>query len=418
MMTPIGSERPALELTRRSTCTTATSGRWTASTSTSMPGEVVGAARRQRRRQVHAAQGDVRARTGPAAAPSGCTARRSSSTRPATPPRAGIQMVYQDLALVEPQDIATNLNIGREILRKGPLGWLGFVDHKAMRRRSEAELDRLGVRTAPMTRPVEMLSGGQRQVVALARSAIRVTGESQRRAAARRADRGARLRADPAGRGADPPDGRPGHRDRRRSPTTCRCATRWPTGSWSSTGAARSPTSRRGHRTDHIVGWITGSRGVDVQRRSPRLRWRLPDGPPPLVRRALPPAGGHRVVRAGCRRPGHSSERFDAFMQSRDAAPAAGGRRATTSRPGPHGPVPVRVYTPAGDGADRPCLVWLHGGAFHGATSTCPRPTGPRARSAPAPARSWSASTTGSRVGGVDLPGPARRRGRRRPLGA
>ena len=90
---------------------------------------------------------------------------------------AGIQMVYQDLALVEPQDISTNLNMGQETLRKGPLGWLGFVDRKAMRKSSEVELDRLGVRTAPMTRPVEMLSGGQRQVVALARSAIRVNGE-------------------------------------------------------------------------------------------------------------------------------------------------------------------------------------------------------------------------------------------------
>jgi len=90
---------------------------------------------------------------------------------------AGIQMVYQDLALVEPQDIATNLTIGREILRKPPLGWLGFVDKKAQRKRSQAELDRLGVRTAAMTRPVEMLSGGQRQVVALARSATRVSGE-------------------------------------------------------------------------------------------------------------------------------------------------------------------------------------------------------------------------------------------------
>ncbi|GAA4369120.1 ATP-binding cassette domain-containing protein [Nocardioides caricicola] len=92
---------------------------------------------------------------------------------------AGIQMVYQDLSLVEPQDIATNLNLGQETLRRGPLGWLGFVDRKEMRRTSEKELDRLGVRTAPMTRPVEMLSGGQRQVVALARSAIRVNGESQ-----------------------------------------------------------------------------------------------------------------------------------------------------------------------------------------------------------------------------------------------
>jgi simple sugar transport system ATP-binding protein len=91
---------------------------------------------------------------------------------------AGIQMVYQDLALVEAQDITTNLNMGKEVLRKGPLGLLGFVDRRAMRRSSESELDRLGVRTAPMTRPVEMLSGGQRQVVAIARSAIRVSGET------------------------------------------------------------------------------------------------------------------------------------------------------------------------------------------------------------------------------------------------
>ena len=34
--------------------------------------------------------------------------------------------------------------------------------------------------------------------------------------------------------------------------------------------------------------------------------------------------------------------------------------------PGPHGPVPVRVYSPDGDGTDRPCLVWVHGGAFVG----------------------------------------------------
>lgn len=96
---------------------------------------------------------------------------------PSDATHAGIQMVYQDLALVDALDISTNLNIGREILRKGIFGVLGFVDHPAQRRRSEEELDRLGVRTAAMTRPVEMLSGGQRQVVALARSATRVTGD-------------------------------------------------------------------------------------------------------------------------------------------------------------------------------------------------------------------------------------------------
>jgi ABC-type sugar transport system ATPase subunit len=88
---------------------------------------------------------------------------------------AGVQMVYQDLALVDAADIATNLTLGREPLRRGPLGWLGFLDKKAMRRESLRELEALGVTTAPVSRPVEMLSGGQRQVVALARSAVRVT---------------------------------------------------------------------------------------------------------------------------------------------------------------------------------------------------------------------------------------------------
>lgn len=92
---------------------------------------------------------------------------------------AGVEMVYQDLALVDAADIATNLTLGREPVRRGPLGWLGFLDKKSMRRESLRELEALGVTTAPVTRPVEMLSGGQRQVVALARSAVRVTARGQ-----------------------------------------------------------------------------------------------------------------------------------------------------------------------------------------------------------------------------------------------
>lgn len=87
---------------------------------------------------------------------------------------AGIQMVYQDLALIEAQDIAINLQLGREPLLPFPFNLLGLVDHKAMRQSSAQQLERLGVRTAPMNRPVEMLSGGQRQVIAIARSAVRV----------------------------------------------------------------------------------------------------------------------------------------------------------------------------------------------------------------------------------------------------
>jgi acetyl esterase len=36
------------------------------------------------------------------------------------------------------------------------------------------------------------------------------------------------------------------------------------------------------------------------------------------------------------------------------------------SAPGPHGPVPVRIYLPDRAPTDRPCLVWMHGGAFMG----------------------------------------------------
>ncbi|TMR12778.1 sugar ABC transporter ATP-binding protein [Nonomuraea turkmeniaca] len=87
---------------------------------------------------------------------------------------AGVQMVYQDLALVDAMDIAANLSLGREHVVKGPLGRLGVLDRRRMRKESQAELDALGVRTAPMTRPVELLSGGQRQVVAIARAAARL----------------------------------------------------------------------------------------------------------------------------------------------------------------------------------------------------------------------------------------------------
>ncbi|MEY9852923.1 simple sugar transport system ATP-binding protein [Leifsonia sp. EB41] len=92
---------------------------------------------------------------------------------------AGVEMVYQDLALVDAADIATNLTLGREPVRRGPLGWLGFLDKRAMRREAARELEALGVTTAPVTRPVEMLSGGQRQVVALARSAVRATARGR-----------------------------------------------------------------------------------------------------------------------------------------------------------------------------------------------------------------------------------------------
>ncbi|MBA2955301.1 alpha/beta hydrolase fold domain-containing protein [Nocardioides sp. MAH-18] len=59
-------------------------------------------------------------------------------------------------------------------------------------------------------------------------------------------------------------------------------------------------------------------------------------------------------------------DRFHAFMQWRDATPPPAVDAEDGAVPGPHGPVPARIYTPAGGTVDRPCLVWMHGGAFMG----------------------------------------------------
>ena len=85
---------------------------------------------------------------------------------------AGIETVYQDLALAGTLDAASNVFLGREILRSGALGRLRFVDRSAMRESVEAELRRLGTTIPALKSPVGSLSGGQRQAVAVARAAI------------------------------------------------------------------------------------------------------------------------------------------------------------------------------------------------------------------------------------------------------
>ena len=86
--------------------------------------------------------------------------------------RAGIETVYQDLAVAPALDIASNIFLGREVRRPGPQGGvLRMLNKRAMRReatRHFAEL-RIGIRS--MAQPVENLSGGQRQGVAVARAA-------------------------------------------------------------------------------------------------------------------------------------------------------------------------------------------------------------------------------------------------------
>ncbi len=84
----------------------------------------------------------------------------------------GIETVYQDLAVAPALDIASNLFLGREIRRAGIGGRLfRMLDAGAMRTEARRQLDALGVRIPDVRQPVETLSGGQRQSVAVARAA-------------------------------------------------------------------------------------------------------------------------------------------------------------------------------------------------------------------------------------------------------
>jgi len=86
--------------------------------------------------------------------------------------RAGIETVYQELAVAPAMSIAENLFLGRELLRPGVLGtFLRVLDKKAMLDQAVARMNELKVGIRSMTQPVETLSGGQRQCVAVSRAA-------------------------------------------------------------------------------------------------------------------------------------------------------------------------------------------------------------------------------------------------------
>jgi fructose transport system ATP-binding protein len=87
--------------------------------------------------------------------------------------KLGIETVYQDLAVAPALDIATNLFLGRELRRQGPLGsWFRLLDKSRMKREAQHEMDELKFHLPAIDSAVEKLSGGQRQGVAVARAAI------------------------------------------------------------------------------------------------------------------------------------------------------------------------------------------------------------------------------------------------------
>jgi fructose transport system ATP-binding protein len=93
--------------------------------------------------------------------------------RPIDARHAGIETVYQSLALSPALSIAENMFLGREIRTRGPVGrWLGKLDKARMNQFARTQLRNLGLLTIQnISQPVETLSGGQRQGVAVARAA-------------------------------------------------------------------------------------------------------------------------------------------------------------------------------------------------------------------------------------------------------
>ncbi|MFB7775575.1 ATP-binding cassette domain-containing protein [Streptomyces bauhiniae] len=92
--------------------------------------------------------------------------RKVTVNRPQDAQGLGIATVYQDLALCDNIDVVGNLFLGREIQRRGVL------DEVEMERRSRELLETLSIRIPSVRIPIASLSGGQRQVVAIARSML------------------------------------------------------------------------------------------------------------------------------------------------------------------------------------------------------------------------------------------------------
>ena len=87
----------------------------------------------------------------------------------------GIETMYQDLALVPDLDVAGNVFLGCEPLKRY-LGILPVLDRPSMRMRSRALLDRVNIDIPSLDATVRQLSGGQRQATAIARFLLNESG--------------------------------------------------------------------------------------------------------------------------------------------------------------------------------------------------------------------------------------------------
>ena len=91
---------------------------------------------------------------------------------PADALAAGVETVYQDLALVEMFDLTDNLFLGRELVRGGLLAPLGFLRKREMATAARQAVSQLPARFPDLDAPIDTMSGGQRQVVAISKAAF------------------------------------------------------------------------------------------------------------------------------------------------------------------------------------------------------------------------------------------------------
>jgi simple sugar transport system ATP-binding protein len=85
--------------------------------------------------------------------------------------RYGIETVYQDLALAPHLNPVQNMYLGREVMRSGIMGRLGFMNNAEMLAGSKKAFQELGATVRNFSGSIGAMSGGQKQAVAVARAA-------------------------------------------------------------------------------------------------------------------------------------------------------------------------------------------------------------------------------------------------------
>ena len=83
---------------------------------------------------------------------------------------AGVETLYQDSGLAPHLSVSANVFLGREELKRGILGKMGFLAQKSMDVRAHEDLERVGIAVPSSNRSVAQLSGGQKQAVAIGRA--------------------------------------------------------------------------------------------------------------------------------------------------------------------------------------------------------------------------------------------------------